>query len=193
MPTRSTSHTSSHHHEDHANALAPPLQHSTSGVSAHSQSRLAYHRPSCQQEECEHGLLSPHASRPNSSSSTRARPNHSDDRQGHGHSEGLERERSGNGGVFGGRYAGEGHGILGDAFADGVLGGAEPGDGDGTDGGGGKDGGKRWMGAVRGMSTTQWLARKHGVRGRRTMYVYVPSILYLRYRLRHGKEVWENG
>ena len=66
------------------------------------------------------------------------------------------------------------HGILGDAFADGVFGsgagnqlnGANDGK-DGRGGGGGDgDGGP--------MSTTQWLARRHGVKGRRVMYVLSP-------------------
>lgn len=76
--------------------------------------------------------------------------------------------------MFGGRYAGEEnlrHGILGDAVADGVLGGEpgdEPPDGDGEDG---EEARKKWKRAVKGMSTTQWLARKHGVTGRRKMYV----------------------
>ena len=75
--------------------------------------------------------------------------------------------------MFGGRHAGETdlrHGILGDALADGVLGSGDGGqmdeanhskDGRGDEGGKG-DGP---------LSTTQWLARRHGVKGRRVMYV----------------------
>lgn len=77
--------------------------------------------------------------------------------------------------MFGGRHAGETdlrHGILGDALADGVLGSGTGGQLDGKggrgDGGGEGDGGA--------MSTTQWLARRHGVKGRRVMYVLVPRL-----------------
>jgi len=97
------------------------------------------------------------------------------------HSEALEHSQSEGGGVFGGRYAGQEnlrHEILGDAVADGILG-DEPGnlppDGDGEDGGEAR---KKWKMGVQGMSTTQWLARKHGVTGRRKMYV--SPILYPR-------------
>lgn len=79
--------------------------------------------------------------------------------------------------MFGGRHAGETdlqHGVLGDALADGVFGsgaggqldGAKDGKGGRGDGGGEGDGGP--------MSTTQWLARRHGVKGRRIMYVVFP-------------------
>ena len=76
--------------------------------------------------------------------------------------------------MFGGRHAGETdlrHGILGDALADGLLGSGAGGplegakDGEGRRGDGGEDGNGEPI------STTQWLARKHGVRGRRLMYV----------------------
>ncbi len=190
MPSRSTSHTSSYHDQD---TLATPLQHTTSVASNHSQSRLAYHRPSCQQEQCEHGLLSPHASRPTSSSSVRPPISYNpswnsptDSRHELQHSEASEYSQSGNGGVFGGRYAGEEnlrHEILGDAVADGILGG-EPGD-EPPDGGGedGEEARKKWKMGIQGMSTTQWLARKHGVTGRRKMYV--PLIFCSR--------VWKSG
>lgn len=179
MPSRSTSRASSYHDD---NTLNAPLQPTKSAASNPSLSRLAYHRPSCQQEECEHGLLSPHASPPSSSSSIQ---HQNSNRRSSAYtpthlnyepqpSEALQQSESGNGGVFGGRYGGEEnlrHGILGDAVADGVLGNEpeeEPPDGDDE---GGEEARKRWKGAVLGMSTTQWLARKHDVRGRRKMYV----------------------
>ena len=130
----------------------------------------AYHIPSCQtdpNEECEHGVLSPHATRRGSASSFAPlfdglNPN------GHGGHE-VEYEPAGHGG----RVIGERdltHGILGDAVADGVL-------GDGTGGQGPPDG----KGGQSGMSTTQWLARGHGVRGRRTMYLayYFPFLNWI--------------
>ena len=79
--------------------------------------------------------------------------------------------------MFGGRHAGETdlrHGILGDAFADGVFG---SGTGDQLDGANDGKGGRR-VGGEDGnggnISTTQWLARTHGVRRRRIMYVLHP-------------------
>lgn len=69
------------------------------------------------------------------------------------------------------------HEISGDAVVDGILGvepGDEPPDRDG------EEARKKWRMGVQGMSTTQWLARKYGVRGRRKMYV--PPILCLRMR-----------
>lgn len=184
MPSGSTSRTSSYHDHDHDHdTLAPDLpqlRQSKSAISNHSQSRLAYHRPSCQQEECEHGLYSPHASRPNSSSSVRPPDtnNPSDYTPTHlGYepepSDGLEQSESGNGGVFGGRYAGERdlrHGILGDAVADGVLGDGT-GDENGKDSDGDDQARRKWKGTVAVMSTTQWLAKRHGITRRRTMYV----------------------
>lgn len=175
MPSRSTSHTSSHQND----TLSPPsqrapfLHHSTSTAS--NASRNSYHRPCCQQEECEHGLLSPHASRPNSASSTRPRDTNQPSAYTRTHLDHHPRPsdhpgaESGNGGVFGGSYAGKRdlrHGILGDAIADGMLG-----DGVTEDDPGSVDEGARakWRGSVAGMSTTQWLAKKHGIKGRRTM------------------------
>ena len=79
--------------------------------------------------------------------------------------------------MFGGRHAGEAdltHGILGDALADGVLGsGAGDRLGGANDGKGGRgEGGEE--GNAGNTSTTQWLARRHGVKGRRVMYVPYP-------------------
>ena len=79
--------------------------------------------------------------------------------------------------MFGGRHAGETdlrHGILGDALADGVFGSGAGGQLDGAnDGKGGReDGGGEDDEAP--MSTTQWLARRHGVKRRRVMYVLQP-------------------
>ena len=185
MPTRSSSSASSHHDQgklDLPLQRGPILRHSTSAHSHNSQYRNSYHRPSCQQEECEHGLLSPHASPPSRSSSVR----HSNAGDSCDYtathldyasqpSEGIEHTESGNGGAFGGRKAGEtdiSRGLLGDAVADGLLGVGSGGDEDG-----GGDGDKRarakWKGAVQGMSTTQWLAKKHGIKGSRTMYVAI--------------------
>ena len=172
MPSPTSSHST----------LSPPthqslsLQHSISNQST--RAGHSYHRPSCQQEECEHGVLSPHASRPTSSDSNKPRhafsnlgnaqeSNNSPTHLGHG----TQHPESGNRGVFGGRHAGETdlrHGILGDALADGVLGSGAGGQLDGTNDG--KDG--RGDGGT--MSTTQWLARRHGVKGRRVMYVLYP-------------------
>ena len=153
-----------------------PLQLSISNQSA--KTGHSYHRPSCQQEECEHGLLSPHASRPTSSDSNR--PRHAEDNTQdndntlpHLSYESRHAE-SGNGGAFGGRHAGETdlrHGILGDALADGVFGSGTGGQLHGANGGkdGRRDGGEDGDGGT--ISTTQWLARRHDVRRRRIMYV----------------------
>jgi len=184
-PSRSASHTSSHHDTlSPPNQRTPLLRHSRS---SHSQ-RNAYHRPSCQQDECEHGALSPHASRPNSSSSTRPLASQNDSNRytpthtGTGYEPQPNDAHHHGSDSFGGKYGEQSdltHGILGDAFADGILG-----DGTGGDLGregdvandGGRDGGPsaedRWRGSVAAMSTTQYLARSHGVKGRRTMYVY---------------------
>ena len=121
--------------------------------------------------------MSPHASRPNSSSSVRREnaivdsPNASPYLGARSQSgEAIEHTDSGNGGVFGGRKAGETdlrHGLLGDAVADGLLGaGAMRGD-DGE--GGNEEARSKWKGAVQSMSTTQWLAHRHGIKRNRTM------------------------
>ena len=104
----------------------------------------------CGDENCDHGTFSPKAA---TWGSGRASP---DDRS-------SIRSREG----FGGRWLGglgDGvggnrdnvHGLLGDAIADGVFGGGRRGRDD-------ADGGKK--------STTQWLARRHGIRGSRRMYL----------------------
>ena len=73
-------------------------------------------------------------------------------------------------------------GILGDAVADGILrvgtGGDLGGQGYGADGEEDGDGKKKLRGVITGVSTTQWLARKHGLKGRRTMYLayYFPFL-----------------
>ena len=167
--------------------LSPPthrtasLQPSISNQSA--KTGHSYHRPSCQQEECEHGLLSPHANHPTSSDSSwpwHTSSNQGDEQESDYTPTHLDYEsrhaESGNGGVFGGRHAGETdlrHGILGDALADGVLGSGTGGQlqgaykGNGVSGDGGVDG----DGDEGTVSTTQWLARRHHVRRRRIMYV----------------------
>ena len=176
-----SSRTSSHSTLSPLTQRIPPLQHSISNQSA--RTSHSYHRPSCQQEECEHGLLSPHASRPTSSDSDR--PQHTSSNDGRAQDSdyfpthmGYEPQHadSGNGGVFGGRHAGETdlrHTILGDALADGVLGSGTGGQLDGVNNG--KDGrgneGEEGDGDGGTISTTQWLARRHGVKGRRRMYV----------------------
>lgn len=190
MPSRTSS---SHSNLSPPTQRTPLLQHSISNQSA--RSGHAYHRPSCQQEECEHGLLSPHASRPTSSDSNK--PPQSSSNAGNARENNYtpthlsyepQHTESGNGGVFGGRHAGETdlrHGILGDALADGVFGsraggqldGANDGKGGRGDGSGEGDGGP--------MSTTQWLARRHGVKGRRVMYGLFPRI-----RLRMLKKMY---
>lgn len=54
---------------------------------------------------------------------------------------------------------------------DGVLGSGTGGQSDGTkDGEGGRGGGSGGEGDGDPISTTQWLARRHGVQGRRIMY-----------------------
>ena len=95
-------------------------------------------------------------------------------------SEGIQHTESGNGGTFGGRKAGRtdlGHELLGDAFTDGILGAGHEGDGVEDEGEDGRIKAK-WKGTVHGMSTTQWLARRHNIRGRRIMFVHPHSVLY---------------
>lgn len=92
--------------------------------------------------ECEHGILSPHAS-----SLHRA----------------WEDSTERGSGSFGGKFDSRGgdltHEVLGDAVTDGLLGGRRGQAGD-DDGPGNKH-----------TSTTEWLATKHNVKGRRKMYV----------------------
>lgn len=176
MPTRTSS---SHSTLSPLTQRTPLLQHSISNQSA--RSGRSYHRPSCQQEECEHGLLSPHASRPTSSDSNKPTQTsfNGDNAQESTYTPthlGYEPQHteSGNGSAFGGRHSGETdirHGILGDALADGVFGSGEGGQLDGASDG--KSG--RGEGDEGPMSTTQWLARRHGVKGRRIMYVLFPK------------------
>lgn len=145
----------------------------------------SFRSPSCQQEECEHGELSPHASRPTSSNSNRPPQTFSNDGNAHEsnytathlHYEPQHTE-SGNGGAFGGRHAGDTdlrHEILGDAFADGVFGSGIGGQLDGANDGKGGRGGGSGEGDGEPISTTQWLARTHGVKGRRIMYDLLPK------------------
>ena len=174
--TSSTSHASSHSQGNDAVSPRTPLLH-------HVNSHHSYHRPCCQQEECEHGALSPHASRPNSSSSTNPSHLNSILKSNSGDAHQLSADS------HGGRYPGGQdlqHGILGDAVADGLLGhisgGQEMGDEGERDGDVEGDGerGKLYA-AVRGMSTTQWLAERHGVKGRRSMYLayYFPFMNWI--------------
>lgn len=166
----------------HSNHTPPTRRASTLQQSISSQSAInghSYHRPSCQQEECEHGLLSPHASRPTSADSNKARHtgNAPDSTFASDHLDHVPHHTaSDNGGVFGGRHDGDTdlrHAILGDAVADGVLG---SGTGDELDGAKDGKGGRGGDGGDRGtISTTQWLARKHGVKGRRIMYIPFPE------------------
>ena len=163
-----SSRTSSHSTLSPPALRTPALQHSISNQSA--RTSHSYNRPCCDQDECEHGLFSPHASPPPTPDS--------DDQTPAGNARGShytpthlayepQHTESGNGGMFGGRHAGGTdlrHDILGDALADGIFGsGANNGKSGRGDGGEGEDGEP--------LSTTQWLARKHGVKGRRVMYV----------------------
>ena len=114
-------------------------------ISAHGRLLESYNNSQevCGSKDCNHGTFSPRPGTMNSSSTARSR---------HG---------------FGGRYPGgidgdgvgdnadAAHGVLGDAFTDGVYGGGR--------------GPKK-------MSTTKWLAQRHGVKGTKMMYV-VPSCL----------------
>ncbi|KAF2456180.1 sulfate transporter family-domain-containing protein [Lineolata rhizophorae] len=108
----------------------------------------------CGSDNCAHGTFSP-------------RP------QTGGSGGGDDASRAG----YGGRYPGglgeyghtpdPAHALLGDAVADGLL-------------GGGQQGGK--------VSTTKWLASKHGLKNRRSMYLqyYIPCLNWIRqYRLRY--------
>ena len=181
-------------HNSHPDNLSPPtqrtplLQHSTSNTS---QTRLAYHRPSCQQDECEHGNLSPHASRPTSSSSNRPAPPHSNSngytpthlgyhpQASEAHHLSID--------SYGGKNAADSdlrHGLLGDAVADGVLGDIPHEDAEGQTDGTTSPGGNarlKWKGAVVGMSTTQYLARKHGIKRPRLMFLayYFPFLNWI--------------
>ena len=178
MPSRTSS---SHSSLSPPTQLTPLLEHSISHQSA--RSGHTYHRPSCQQEECEHGLLSPHVSRPTSSDSNKPPRTSSNDSTAQeinytpthlGYE--PQHTESGNGGEFGGRHAGETdlrHGILGDALADGVLGSGMAGQLDESNDGKIGRGGEGRDGEDEPISTTQWLARKHRVRGRRVMYVFL--------------------
>ena len=85
---------------------------------------------------------------------------------------------SANGGVFGGKHAGETdlrHGILGDALVDGVFGSGAGGQMDGTKDGKGGSGDGDEEGGGASLSTTQWLARRHDVKGKRVMYSLPPE------------------
>ena len=88
-----------------------------------------------------------------------------------------------NAGDHGGRYAGQRdlqHSLLGDAGAEGLLGDGTGGDGAADEGDGSGERGKL-RGAVEGTSTTQWLAKRYGVRGRRIMYLayYFPFLNWI--------------
>lgn len=92
--------------------------------------------------------------------------------------------------MFGGRLAGGTdlrHGILGDALADGVFGSGAGGQLNGANDGKYGRGEERGEGGEAPMSTTQWLARRHGVKGRRIMYVlspkFGPMMLEKRYKV----------
>lgn len=168
---------------------SPPTERTPLRATSSTHSR-SYHRPSCQSasshEPCEHGALSPHASRPTSQASHR--PNAQTDdvptTNGHSHNDGISSlAPTGNGARgtgytppgYGGRYGREQdarHGLLGDAVADGMLG---SGDGDDIREGAGQ------AGKNGALSTTQYLARRHGVKGRRSMYLayYFPFLNWI--------------
>lgn len=178
--TTTTSHTSSRsQNNDNLSARTPLLHHTNSNHS--------YHRPCCQQEECEHGTLSPHASRRNSSSSVNPPQSNSNYdaytpvRMSRNFQ--ANETQNVNAGDHGGRYAGQRdlqHSLLGDAGAEGLLGDGTGGDGAADEGDGSGERGKL-RGAVEGTSTTQWLAKRYGVRGRRIMYLayYFPFLNWI--------------
>ena len=187
MPTSRTASQTSTHDETLApiDQRTPLLYHTLSSRSQGS----SYHRPSCQQAECEHGALSPHASRPNSSSSVLRTPLEDDQNAytpthlGPDYEPQPSDTHQNTADGFGGNYGEERdltHGILGDAITDGVLG---NGAGEvlrrhnaGTDGqteDGTTSAKDRGRGPVAAMSTTQYLAKSHGVKGSRIMYVVI--------------------
>jgi hypothetical protein len=109
----------------------------------------SYHRlcghSSCNESgngECEHGILSPRASSVH-----------------HTWEDSTERGSGSFGGKFNSRGGDLMHGILGDAVTDGLLGGRRGQAGDNDEQG------------TKHTSTTEWLATKHDVKGRRRMYV----------------------
>ena len=109
----------------------------------------SYHRlcghSSCNESgngECEHGILSPRASSVH-----------------HAWEDSTERGSGSFGGKFNSRGGDLMHGVLGDAVTDGLLGGRRGQAGDDDEQG------------TKHTSTTEWLATKHDVKGRRRMYV----------------------
>lgn len=99
---------------------------------------------------------------------------------------------AGDGGEQGGAHAGEPdlkHRILGDTMADAILGNGDGGQIDGTadehttdDEHHVKHGYGKIRSAANAISTTQWLARRHNVKGRRKMYLayYFPFLQWIR-------------
>ena len=86
-------------------------------------------------------------------------------------------------GDYGGRYPVQRdlpHSLLGDAGAEGLLGDGTGGDDAADDGDGNGERGKL-RAAMKGTSTTQWLAKRHGVKGRRIMYLayYFPFLNWI--------------
>ena len=98
----------------------------------------------CASGDCEHGTLSP-------------RPRAALESWNHSVAGGKDD-------TFGGKFDSRGgdivHNLLGDAVADGLIG-ETAGRGDPDDDSG-----------IKRMSTTEWLARRHGIKRRRTMYVH---------------------
>lgn len=138
-------------------------------------------------------MLSPHASRPNSSSSRSSERVRGDRNTGmQPNTSGAETTRAGSGSGYGGTYAGERnltHRVFGDTFADAVLGdgagdeirdqeGADPNEQRLMNGGSPPHDDSNQKGP---MSTTQWLARRHDVKGRRLMYLayYFPFLQWI--------------
>lgn len=166
----------------------------SSGLSG--RSRRLYNRPSCHTtfsytDDCEHGTSSPHASRPGSAGSggpTGAYP--SLDQQLRGSEadqtprangrESAEYTSPGYGGVYASQKDLQ-HGVLGDAVAGGIQGDRtgednHDGDADGQDNSNGKDT------PSKSLSTTQYLARRAAIPGRRKMYLayYFPFLNWIR-------------
>ena len=177
---------------DDGNAISEITPLITQTLSSQSYNRPCCHRLQSSYQPCEHGTTSPHASPPVS-------PDRSGERYGYGALDewigpGTSNDHNGDGGGgndddngniaptgYRGRYTGKSdlqHGILEDAVAEGVLGD----DVVVVEGGDGGEGGEQRDGGGKGVhSTTQYLARRYGVKGRRKMYLtyYFPFLNWI--------------
>ncbi len=130
--------------ESRASTLVKATATSTRERIVNSYHRLCGHS-SCNESgngECEHGILSPRASSVH-----------------HAWEDSTERGSGSFGGKFNSRGGDLTHEVLGDAVTDGLLGGRRGQTGDNDEQG------------TKHTSTTEWLATKHNVKGRRRMYV----------------------